>query len=211
MLKAVLVVKGKNPEVIEVKSVYDEYCKVLQDNLSDKEREVCPIVDGVDFFGIGMSGISGIVEEFSACHPYERNRNWHGPALFIERDQEGEVVSMSEKNIEDLMDMFDLDNVIKSPSQKINDFIKVYTPEPEIFTVEINGHVGTLNTLDYIDHILAEKDPEQIKYLEEVMEDMALRKLLQDIPVKTQFSKFLKAVGKEIFRIQTEEFEELYF
>ena len=117
MKRAVLVVKGEEPRVVAFEGRgYDEYSDILRKVLSDKEKSIADF-DSVESFGSGVSGVLGYVESFSAMHPYERNREWYGPALFVQYNIEGDSVNMSDENITKLTDMFSLKNELHSPSE----------------------------------------------------------------------------------------------
>ena len=84
MIRGVLVVKDEEPKVVSVQNgSYREYVKIINGALSDKEKEVAT-ADSIDSFGVDVRNVVGYVESMSALHPYERNRQWYGPALFLE-------------------------------------------------------------------------------------------------------------------------------
>lgn len=198
MIKAVVVVRNEEPKVVEIEDNLDSYMRVLSENLTAGELLKSP-VKGLDFFGVGIERIGGIVEEYSACHPYERNREWHGPALFTQIGDMGETISMDDEHIEILKERFALANKPKSTSDKINEFIKENTPEPEIFNVDHECHHGVLNTHDYIDMLLNETREDAIKEIEQVIDDVTTKALAENRPIKEVFNEYLKDLGKHIF------------
>lgn len=206
MIRAVLVVKGKEPCVVEVKDDLDSYLNLIKENLSDSEREKCEGY-GLDFFSVNVDYVSGMVEEYSACHPYDRNRSWHGPALFTEFDMNGKTVSMSDKKIDELMKLFSLSNKPKSKSDKINRFVENNTPEPRVFNVSYGIHQGVLNTHDYIDVILKEDRDVAIMQIESILESITRMAHMRGIEASSIFDSYLEDIGRHIFEEQAKSFD----
>lgn len=209
MIKAVLVVKDKEPEVVEIRSGLESYCRVLQKSLS-KEELYLSSVHALDFFSIeGFNNVSGMVEEYSACHPYERNRSWHGPALFTEIDDEGVTTTMSDENIKGLLSKYSLKNTPKSPSDFINRFLDKYARQ-EIYNFNHGIHVATLNTMDAVDMLLNETDEVRIKEIEKALVSVMRASFDADCRIETVLTHYLKHIGKEVFKQQAEEFDKQF-
>lgn len=201
-IKAVLVVKDQEPRIVEINDSFKIYLDIINKNLSDKEKDIC-IGQGVDSFSIGIQNICGWVEEYSACHPYERNRDWHGPALFIQFNDCGDTCDVTDDKFKEICHLYSLSKKAKSPSKKINDFVEAYGPDPEIFNVIYESNFGTLNILDYVDFILNRDDPEEVKFLEEVILEY-IKEIASDnnITIKEAFRRYLKELGEKIFKQQ---------
>ena len=209
MIRAVLINVDEEPKVIMVNANRESYLKVIQDNLSHEERALCKGY-GLDFFGVGLPNISGIVEEYSSCHPYRRNRTWHGVALFTQFDDEGVTVSMDDEHVEMLMNKFALSNKPKSPNDYINYFVEKYTPEPVIFNVDYDNIYATLNTLDYLDTILEETNEETLFYIEKTLRVIELAAKTEE-DVKADFSDLLKELGTELLKEQASSLDPFSF
>lgn len=209
MIKAVLVVKDKEPEVVEIERGLESYYKVLQKSLSEEELQLSPI-NGVEFFGIeGADNVSGMVEQESACYPYERNRTWHGPALFTEFDYEGQTVSMSEENIQKLLSKYSLENAIKSPSKFINEFLDKYARQ-EIHNYSYGIHEGILNTMDAADMLRGETDEIGIKEIESSFVNIVMTACNRGVLIEDVLTGYLKSINKDVFRQQVKDFEKQF-
>lgn len=198
LIRAVLVVKGKEPEVITVENDIKHFENAIKQALTKEELELAPF-GGVDLFGVGVPRVSGMVEEYSACHPYPRNRNWHGPALFTEYDLEGRTISMTDEAIEQLKNMFALSNIPKSSSTYINSFVEKYRPEPVVFNVEYKGSLGVLNTDDTIDFMLKEDREGEIKTIESMLKKIELDCNACGADIKETFKVFVKDLSRHLF------------
>lgn len=209
MIKAVLVIKDKEPEVVEIRSGLESYRRVLQKSLSTEELMLSS-VHGLDFFSIdGFNNVSGMVEEYSACHPYERNRSWHGPALFTEIDNEGVTITMSDETIEGLLSKYSLKNTPKSPSDFVNRFLEKHAIA-EVYSFNHGVHVATLNTMDAVDMLLKETDEVRVKEIEEALMSVMKSSFEADCRIETVLNHYLKHIGKEVFKQQAEEFDKQF-
>lgn len=180
-MKAMLVIKNKEPKVISIKEgSYKEISNILKESLSDNERKIADF-NGVESFCTGLKGVLGYVEEFSALHPYERNREWHGPAIFIEYDMEGHTISMSDENIFALKDMFSLDSAVSSPSEYINNFLDKYA-QTITHNVSIGSKHGILNTMDAVNFLKSASNPDDIGMI------ISVFKQIEDVAKKGEFS-----------------------
>lgn len=202
-IRMVLVVKDKEPQVIEVAHDFKEYENVIRKNLSKAEREKSDVY-GLDFFNTDIDRVSGIVEEYSACHPYERNRGWHGPALFFESDDQGKTISMSDEKVEKLKSVYSLANKLRSTSEKINNFLDTYHKEPVTFNFSYGNLESISNTMDFVDVILEERREESIKEIEAIFDSMVDLSKKNNVPIEEILTNYLIDLGKDIIIRQVE-------
>lgn len=197
-MRAVLVVKDKEPQVVSLKKgSYEEFSDILKEELSEQERSIAPF-NSVESFIIGLDGVIGYVEGRSCLHPYERNRHWHGPALFVEYDYEGDTIDMSDENIEEVKRRFSLDNTASSPSTYINEFLDKYTRQVT-HNVTIGCNHGVLNTLDAADFIRNAQDPEAIADITDVLKHLEQYSEVSGIAIEELFTDYLKELNKHLF------------
>lgn len=209
MIKAVLVVKGKEPEVVKIQDNMRCYYKTIEEALTPEELALSPVY-GLDFFSVeGLKNIAGMIEDESALYPYERNRSWHGPALFTEFDMEGKTISMSDENIDKLLKLYSLDNEIKSPSNFINEFLNKYAKQ-EIFNCEYKRHIATLSTMDAVDMIKREKDKEQINNIEQMLMFVRDKALVEETEISDVLTNYLKSILEYDFEQQADEFDKRF-
>lgn len=203
VIRMVIVVKGKEPEVIEIGHDLKDYEDALRNNLSEEEKKKSD-VHGLDFFSPDVDMVSGMVEEYSACHPYERNRDWHGPALFFELNDKGKTISMSDDKVKELKEMYALANKAKSPSERINSFLGTYHKEPVVFNFNYGNLQATSNTMDFADIILNERREGAIKEIEGVFDDIEIMSERSSISIEDCLTDYLIALGKDVLKRQAE-------
>lgn len=203
LIRMVLVVKGKEPEVVEVGHDLKDYEDVLRNNLSEVEKSKSDVY-GLDFFSPNVDGISGMVEEYSACHPYERNRDWHGPALFFEFDDRGKTISISDEKVEELKSVYALANRARSTSEKINNFLDTYHKEPVVFNFSYGNMESISNTMDFADIILAERRDTAIKEIESVFDGIKEASNISGKSIEDHLTNYLIGLGKMVLRNQVE-------
>lgn len=198
MRRAVLVVKGEEPKVVVLNGdSYDEYANVLRGALSDNEKALSD-VESVESFGSGIEYVLGYVESYSALHPYERNRQWYGPALFAEYNSEGYGVDMSDENIDKLMDMFSLENKISSPSSYVNEFLDKYA-KSEMHNITIGHNHGILDTMDAADYLRKATEPEDVAIVEQMLKEIEAMAQLGVHNIEELVMDYLKEVNKFLF------------
>ena len=198
MIRGVLVVKDEEPKVVSVQNgSYREYVKIINGALSDKEKEVAT-ADSIDSFGVDVRNVVGYVESMSALYPYERNRQWYGPALFFEYNDEGESVDMSDENIETITNMFSLENQIISPSTYVNEFLDKYA-KSEMHNAS-HGFVHTiLDTMDAVTFLKQASRPEDVRYVEGVLKEIEMTAFTQGLDVSDVLTSYLKEINLFLF------------
>lgn len=209
-IKAILIVKDHEPNVVEIENSRDAFIKIINESLSEKEKSLSEC-NGLDFFSSKINNIGGMVEEYSACHSYDRNRDWHGPALFTEQDESGKTISMKEDNIKAMIDTYSLDNYsIKSPSKVLNEMLNKYG-DAIIFNYSKGGHMAVLNTYDAKDILLRTRDKNIIDMFEKIFICIQLEARGDENKIKEDVTEVLKDVCIQIFKQQIAEYEALGF
>ena len=205
MKRAVLVVKGEEPRVVTFEGRgYDEYSDILRKALSDKEKSIAEFYS-VESFGSGIPGVFGYVESFSAMHPYERNREWYGSALFVQYDIEGDCVNMSDENIAKLTDMFSLKNGVHSPSNYVNEFLDKYA-KSQMHNITIGSHHGILDTMDAADFLKKANSDEDVAFVEQILKDIERHSEEGEASVEELLTDYLKEINYFLFSKKVEEY-----
>ena len=209
-IKAILIVKDQEPKVVEIENSLKSFMKVIDESLSEEERNLSNC-NGLDFFRSNISNVGGMVEEYSACHPYDRNRDWHGPALFTEQDMNGETVSMSEENIKAMMEEYSLEKSnIKSPSDFLSRMLGKYG-DSIVFNYSQGEHMAVLNTYDAKDALLRSKDEKTIALFERIFICMELEYKDDEKKKNEEITNILKDVCIQMFKQQIEQYKALGF
>lgn len=203
--KVAVVLKDREPFVIEAEDELNEYNKILSKYLSEDERKKSPI-NGLDFFSADVHNISGIVEEYSACHPYERNRDWSGPAILFQFDEEGNTVSLDDEHFELIKKRYGLQNKLLSPSQKINNFLNKYL-KPEILNLSFGNFHSVISTADIADVLRREKDKGNINEIESILDSILVKSNETSEDQSALLNEYLRGLGVAIIKKQAEDME----